>query len=134
VVERHFTLEQAARALDSVRPIAERMVAAGERLAAVQARHAPAASQVAGNGGGSAARSLGSLQLELRRAADEIAGCISELEQHGVLVKDPARGLLDFPALRDGETVLLCWHVGEAEIAFWHGWDDGYAGRRPLPL
>jgi hypothetical protein len=134
VVERHFTPEEADRALERVRPIAERMVAASARLAAAHARHAPAAAQVAGNGGGSAARSLGPLQVELGREADEVAGCIAELGQLGVLIKDPARGLVDFPALRDGETVLLCWHVGEEEIGYWHGWDDGYPGRRPLPL
>jgi hypothetical protein len=42
--------------------------------------------------------------------------------------------LIDFPALRHGETVLLCWQLGEDEIEWWHTVDDGFAGRRPLPL
>ena len=50
----------------------------------------------------------------------------------GVLVKDLDRGLVDFPALRDGEEVLLCWQVGEGEIAYWHGLEEGFAGRKPL--
>ena len=41
-------------------------------------------------------------------------------------------GLIDFPALRRGETVLLCWQLGEDEVAFWHGLEDGFAGRQPL--
>ena len=56
------------------------------------------------------------------------------LERLGVLVKDLDRGLVDFPALRDGEEVLLCWQVGEDEVAFWHGVDEGFAGRKPLPF
>jgi hypothetical protein len=49
-------------------------------------------------------------------------------------VKDPRIALLDFPALREGEPVLLCWRLGEDEIGWWHGLDEGYAGRKPLPL
>ena len=49
-----------------------------------------------------------------------------------MLVKDLDRGLVDFPALRDGEEVLLCWQVGEGEVAYWHGLEEGFAGRKPL--
>jgi predicted ATPase len=41
-------------------------------------------------------------------------------------------GLLDFPSLREGEEILLCWRLGEDEIAFWHGPEEGFAGRKPL--
>jgi hypothetical protein len=49
-------------------------------------------------------------------------------------VKDIDEGLVDFPALRHGETVLLCWMLGEDHVAHWHTIEDGFAGRRPLPL
>jgi hypothetical protein len=49
-------------------------------------------------------------------------------------VKDLDRGLVDFPALHRGEEVLLCWQVGEGEVAYWHGLEEGFAGRKPLPL
>ena len=56
---------------------------------------------------------------------------VRDVRNHGV-----DRGLLDFPAQHPvtGETVLLCWHVGEEEIGFWHGLEEGFAGRKPLPL
>ena len=41
---------------------------------------------------------------------------------------------MDFPADRGGETVLLCWKVGEEAVGYWHGLEEGYAGRKPLPL
>ena len=63
-----------------------------------------------------------------------MARAAERLQRLGVLVKDLDRGLVDFPALREGEEVLLCWQVGEDEIAHWHGVDEGFAGRKPLPL
>jgi hypothetical protein len=47
-------------------------------------------------------------------------------------VKDLEKGLLDFPCVIEGKTVLLCWQQGEKEIAFWHSVEDGFVGRKPL--
>jgi hypothetical protein len=64
-----------------------------------------------------------------------MAEAVEWLQRLGVIVKDADRGLVDFPALREnGEEVLLCWQVGEDEIAYWHGLEEGFAGRKPLPL
>ena len=56
----------------------------------------------------------------------------SELTLIGVDVKDPATGLLDFPSIRNGERVLLCWRAGEPAVEWWHGLTDGFAGRRRI--
>jgi hypothetical protein len=63
-----------------------------------------------------------------------MARLVDEIASHGAQVKDLDTGLIDFPALRHGETVLLCWQLGEDEIAWWHSVEDGFAGRRPLPF
>jgi hypothetical protein len=57
---------------------------------------------------------------------------LAEIDAIGVQVKDLDTGLLDFPCLIDGETVLLCWKMGESRIEFWHTLDGGFAGRQPL--
>ena len=57
---------------------------------------------------------------------------VSELQDLGVIVKDLDWGLVDFPADRYGEKVLLCWRYGEPEVSFWHKPNEGYNGRRPL--
>ena len=58
---------------------------------------------------------------------------MSELEALGVQLKDFDRGLVDFPSLRDGRVVLLCWQLGEGdELEWWHDMDAGFAGRTPL--
>ncbi|HVA03392.1 MAG TPA: DUF2203 domain-containing protein [Acidimicrobiales bacterium] len=59
---------------------------------------------------------------------------LAELEEEGIILRDPERGLIDFTALHNGREVLLCWQLGEDELAWWHFPDDGFAGRRPLPL
>lgn len=59
---------------------------------------------------------------------------VEELHALGLEVKDVDAGLVDFPALRDGERVYLCWQLGEPEIGYWHGVEEGFAGRKPLPL
>jgi hypothetical protein len=58
---------------------------------------------------------------------------MSELEDLGVQLKDFDRGLVDFPSLRDGRVVLLCWQLGEGdELEWWHDMDTGFGGRTPL--
>ena len=61
-----------------------------------------------------------------------LAGTIGEIQAMGVLVKDLDTGLVDFPGQRAEQDILLCWQLGEDEVAFWHGLEDGYAGRQPL--
>ena len=55
-----------------------------------------------------------------------------ELRELEVVLRDLDRGLVDFPSLRDGREVYLCWQEGEDEIGFWHEPDAGFGGRRPL--
>lgn len=58
---------------------------------------------------------------------------MSELEDLGVQLKDFERGLVDFPSLRDGRVVLLCWQLGEGDqLEWWHDMEAGFSGRTPL--
>lgn len=68
-----------------------------------------------------------------RVLAEELDGIVQEIEETGAHLKDVQLGLIDFPAERQGEVIYLCWQFGEPEIGYWHGLQDGFAGRRPLP-
>jgi hypothetical protein len=131
-MERLFTPEEANEALSIVRPVAERMVAHRRALAAAQRRQAELVVTIAGNGGDLGPSDLQDAAGTMQREADAIADCVRELDDAGVQVKSVEEGLLDFPSERDGEVVLLCWRVGEERVAFWHGIDEGFAGRKPL--
>ena len=65
-------------------------------------------------------------------AAGRLLEIVNRIQETGVLVKDLDMGLVDFPSLVDGEEIYLCWKLGEDHIAFWHGIDEGFAGRKPL--
>jgi hypothetical protein len=122
--ERHYTLEEARAQLAWV---AERLAAmriAQARLGDVDARSALTEAAPT-NGGGKPGRQVGEAFVELRAS-------IAELERREIVLRDLDRGLIDFPALRDGEEVYLCWIDGEPDIGYWHALDAGYGGRRPL--
>jgi hypothetical protein len=134
VPDRTFTPEEANAALAEVRPLVERMVVAREALLDAQRRQAQLVARVASNGGGLTPPDVSAVAAEVQQATAELVAVLEELERVGVQVKDLNRGLVDFPCLHRGRVVLLCWELGEDEVAFWHGADEGYAGRKPLPL
>ncbi len=131
---RHFTPEEANDALAEVRPLVERMVE--QRRAHVEAleRQEELESRIRGNGGGIPPAELAEAAAEVDRHARALTRTVDDIVGLGVEVKDLDEGLVDFPALRGDETVLLCWQLGEDEVGYWHSQEDGYAGRRPLPL
>ena len=71
---------------------------------------------------------------QLDSMVERMSNKIAELEDLGVKVKDLDFGLVDFPADRYGESVLLCWRYGEPEVSYWHKPKEGYNGRKPLKI
>jgi len=122
--DRHYTLDGARAEL----PWATRQLAAmrdaRDRLTDSQARDALAEHSPT-NGGGKPGRQVGEAFLELQAGANAF-------DERGIVLRDLDRGLVDFPAIRDGEEVYLCWIDGETDIGFWHHLDAGYTGRQPL--
>ena len=125
---RTFTPSEANSALAEVRPLAERMVEMRARLGELESEQREAVRIVAGNGHGNAVGEARS--PEFNRLVSELEECVDRLNQLGVQVKDVQSGLLDFPSRRDDADVLLCWRVGEESVEWWHGLEDGFAGRR----
>jgi hypothetical protein len=131
-VAREFTLEEANAVVDELRPVVEEMVEHGRRLAAAQRRQRSLVTRSAGNGGDLPPSDLRDLAETIQAEADAVAACAQEIDSAGAQIKSLEEGLLDFPSRRDGELVLLCWKLGEGEITYWHGVDEGFAGRKPL--
>jgi hypothetical protein len=121
---RHYTVDQANAALEWVSERLERLRAARVQLSDEDARHA-LGEAAPGNGGGEPGKVVSEAFLELQRS-------LGELQAMEVVLRDLERGLVDFPSMRDGREVYLCWESGEDEIGFWHDTDAGYGGRRPL--
>jgi hypothetical protein len=134
VAARYFTADEANEALSVVRPLAEEMVERRRVLADLQERHTAFTTKIAGDGGDFDPGELREVEDQMGEEATAVARCVAQINEVGAFVKDLDRGLVDFPARREGEEVLLCWHVGEGDVAFWHGLEEGFAGRKPLPL
>lgn len=122
--ERHYTLEQANAARGWVAARVERMRTA---LAKLDDRSTRAAlMDIDGTvGGWYPGRAVATAVLVLGMA-------VAELEAADIVVRDAVRGLVDFPALLDGEEVYLCWMLDEPEVGYWHDPGAGFAGRQPL--
>jgi hypothetical protein len=131
-LQRIFTPDEANAALTELQPLVEELVAAKRALDEAQERADDVTSRISGNGGGLPPAQLAEVHDLVNRRATALAKTLEQIQSLGVVVKDLDSGLVDFPSVRDGEDVLLCWQLGEDEVAFWHRYEDGYAGRRPI--
>ena len=132
MAEKHFSLEEANRLLPRLGPILERLIALRREMGEKQHRIEELRAHVRGNGATAEGRAFAMLKEELEAMARELRQGIEEIQGFGCLIKDLDVGLIDFPAMRRGQEVLLCWKLGEEGIAFWHGVEEGFSGRRPL--
>ncbi len=58
--------------------------------------------------------------------AAEIRALVRTINELGVEVKDLDAGLIDFPTVRRGKPIYLCWKLGEGDSIEW--WHDSLAG------
>jgi len=122
-----FTLEEANSLLPSVRPIVKSIQRSHRRLMSFETTAKRAAAGAESGGGGMVqGPRYASLLVDLSIGA-------SELENLGVQLKDYSQGLIDFPSMRDGRVVLLCWKADEGDqLEWWHDLEAGFGGRQPL--
>lgn len=117
---KYFTPHEATLTLPLVRRIVEDILSSGRELRTL-------------------VRTVGSAAIantpEFEKRVREINGYFAELEELGCSYKDWdfSIGLVDFPSIIDGETVMLCWRSDEAKLQYYHGVEDGFMGRKPIP-
>ncbi len=123
-----FTVSDANALLPTVSGIVGLIRAAHARMTAAR-EDAKLAAEAAAAAGGGGMRGGSAYVAALVRLAENVG----QLEALGVQLKDYERGLVDFPSLREGRVVLLCWQLGEGDrIEWWHDLEAGFAGRQPL--
>ena len=129
---RYFTPARANEALVEIRPLVEQLVEHRRAQERIEAEREELAAKIAGNGGGIDAQELADLEAASEQERIGVARCVNAIHERGAIVKSLDDGLVDFPALREGEEILLCWRLGEDEVAFWHPLEEGFAGRKPI--
>ena len=122
--EKFYSVDEANALVPKLKSLLERIRATQEALA--QDKTVAAVREKAShNGGGLPSRHLGELTKTLERD-------LRQLQEWGIVLRDPSIGLIDFFHQREGETVFLCWKLGEARVAWWHPVHTGIAGRERL--
>jgi hypothetical protein len=128
---RYFTVDGANEALARLRQWLPRLQARRRRLDEVQRQLAELAVKAAANGN-LLEEEVHTTQREAPRLVEELNKLIAKVNGLGCELKDIEQGLLDFPAMREGREVYLCWRLGEEDVAFWHELQAGFGGRQPL--
>ena len=131
--DRSFTLQEAETLLPILESLLRAAIDGKKLIEVVDGEFQEVAHRVFLNGG----TYLNIVHLARRKAEREkaihrVKDSLAEIDATGVQVKDLDMGLLDFPCVVDGRTVLLCWKLGEKGITHWHGVDEGFAGRKPI--
>jgi hypothetical protein len=122
--ETFYSVEAANALVPKLKPLLERIRATQESLAKDKTV-AAVKEKAAHNGGGLPGRHLSELTRTLERD-------LRQLQEWGIVLRDPSIGLIDFFHERGGETVFLCWKLGEARVEWWHPVETGIAGRQRL--
>jgi len=129
---RYFTPAQANEALVEIRPLVEELIQHRRAQERIGAEREELAVKIAGNGGGIDAQQLADLEAATEQERIGVVRCVNAIHELGAIVKSVDEGLVDFPAEREGEEILLCWRLGEDDVAFWHPLEEGFAGRKPI--
>jgi len=122
--ERHFTIDEANALLPEVRALLLRIQAARDRIVVGWERMEPVLRAARTNGGGSES-------AEFIAALNEMNAGLRRLVRLGIQLKDVDQGLIDFPAWRGDQEVLLCWRLDEDAVRYWHDLESGFRGRQP---
>lgn len=123
--EKYYTVEEANAVLPELRELLLKIQAARDEILAHYQEALPVLKQVDLNSGGKEAAAYAAAIWKLNAR-------VRKLVSMGVQLKDLDRGLVDFPAWREDQEVLLCWHLGEDEVGHWHDLESGFAGRQAL--
>jgi hypothetical protein len=124
-MKRYFTLQEAKAALQTIRPWVAEILEIRRSILESRPEVWPVIEKSMGNGGSRVAS-------RLVVGFERLEALVERIQELGVLIKDVNTGLLDFPSLREGRQVYLCWRYGEEDIRYWHDVDAGFAGRQPI--
>ena len=134
MTERRFTPESVDALIPQLVPIVERAMERHQQATALGHELRDEQERIQRSGGSLVDRRDWKARAErLDGLTIEVRGALQEILDMGGVTKDLEMGLVDFPGEVDGAIVNLCWRYGETSVRFWHGLDEGYAQRKPLP-
>jgi hypothetical protein len=133
MAQKNFTLPEAQVLLPVLKSLLKQAIDGKKLIETIDAEFQELAQRIFLSGG--LLVEIGKVAMrraEREKTAQRIKDAVAEIDATGVQVKDLDMGLLDFPCVVDGKTILLCWKMGEEKITHWHDLEEGYAGRKPI--
>ena len=123
--KRFFTVEEARQLLPSLKELMGQVMVISHRLEKYRDVVQELADSASSNTGGPEGTAYLDIVISLQ-------SCLTQLQETGCVLKSLQDGLVDFPHLKEGREIYLCWKYGEEDIRFWHEVDEGFSGRTPL--
>jgi hypothetical protein len=134
MAERYFMPEDVARLIPQLTACMERVQRAQKTARASQEWLDAEQQRITLSGGGVVDQAAWrERHQQVEQSTRTMQRGIEEIQGLGGVIKDLGLGLVDFLHLRGGREVNLCWRYGEQRINHWHGVNEGYAARKPLP-
>lgn len=128
-----FSLTEAERLRTQVEPILIEAMESRRKMAEFEEKLAKLAERIQRSGGMQVQyEGIAKWRIERNQLEDSVRSAVDRIHSTGCIVKDLDVGLLDFPSRINNEEVYLCWRLGEDRIRFYHGQDEGFAGRKPI--
>ncbi len=123
--KRFLTVEEARQLLPSLKELMGQVMVISHRLEEYRDLVQQLADSASSNTGGPEGTAYLDIVISLQ-------SCLTQLQETGCVLRSLQDGLIDFPHLKQGREIYLCWKYGEEDIRFWHEVDEGFAGRTPL--
>lgn len=131
--EKYFERDEAEQLLPMIGEHLGKALEQKKKIEALDEDFARAAARIMALGGSiPASGDLAKKRNQREESVSELEEAVNRIQETGCVIKDLDIGLIDFPSLRDGQEIYLCWKLGESRIGFYHAMNEGYAGRKPL--
>ena len=130
--QNYFTVDEANRKIPWLEAQLQAIASLGKNIERLKLDLDNLLRKSSSNGHGNTNQDVANNRKETDAAVDRLRDLAQEISSSGIILRDPERGLVDFPMLWEGREVYLCWVLGESSIQFWHEIDTGFAGRQPL--
>lgn len=129
---RYFTLKEAQELVVWLEEMFQALKPLRQKLSSLNDEIQKLETTITSNGGGGVGEKLADHRSTLKKTTHLIEKNVRLIHDRGILIKSIEDGLVDFPSMREGHEIYLCWRVGEPEIQYWHEVDTGFASREPL--
>ena len=130
--QNYFTVDEANRKIPWIEAQLQAIASLGKNIESLKLDLDNLLRKSNSNGHGNTNQDVANNRKETDAAVDRLRDLAQEISSSGIILRDPERGLVDFPMLWEDREVYLCWVLGESSIQFWHEIDTGFAGRQPL--